>query len=490
MRVRFAPSPTGMFHVGGARSALFNWALAKHTGGTFILRIEDTDAARNKPEWTDMILRSLETLGIRADDDTFEGPYFQSANDVMHRAAADRLYAEGKAYYCDCTRDDVVARAGNQHTGYDGFCRDRGLEPGPGRALRFRTPDTGETQVIDVIRGNPVFPNSVLEDFVVARGDGSAVFLLANVVDDIDEQVTHVIRGEEHLPNTPKQQLLWLAFGKTPPIWAHIPVIVNEKRQKLSKRRDKVSLEDFLADGILPDAMVNYLMLLGWSPGNDEEELPFDEMVRRFDVADVNKAPAFFDIKKLTALNGDYLRGMGESEFLTTSLHWVNSAPSLAEAANRGDIEPGSLEAIGLRMPVPWPAASFDPAVFAAVAPLLQTRIATLNDIFPNVDFLFLDDAELPFDQAAWDKAMKAPGDEVLRGARSAFADVTDWNHEVLKDIVAEVGLTHGLKLGKAQAPVRMAVTGRSVGLPLFESLEVLGKGRTLARLDNAISRL
>ena len=489
MRVRFAPSPTGMFHVGGARSALFNWALAKHTGGTFILRIEDTDAARNKPEWTDMILRSLETLGIGADDPTFEGPYFQSANDALHREAATRLYEEGKAYYCDCTRDDVVARAGGaQHAGYDGFCRDRGLEPGPGRALRFRTPDEGETQVIDLIRGNPVFPNSVLEDFVVARGDGSAVFLLANVVDDVSMGVTHVIRGEEHLPNTPKQQLLWLALGQTPPVWAHIPVIVNEKRQKLSKRRDKVSLEDFLADGILPDAMVNYLMLLGWAPGNDEEQLPFDEMVRRFDIGDVNKAPAFFDVKKLTSLNGDYLRNLSESEFLTTALEWItvhpNSSVILHQEQSDEDAEPQS------KVTAPWPAASFDPAVFAEVAPLIQTRIATLNDIFPNVDFLFLDDAALPFDQTAWDKAMKAPGDEVLRGVRDAFAGVADWNHEALKDIVTEVGLAQGLKLGKAQAPVRMAVTGRSVGLPLFESLEVLGKARTLARLDQAIARL
>jgi len=259
---------------------------------------------------------------------------------------------------------------------------------------------------------------------------------------------------------------LWSALGQTPPIWAHIPVIVNEKRQKLSKRRDKVSLEDFLADGILPDAMVNYLMLLGWAPGNDEEQLPFDEMVRRFDIGDVNKAPAFFDIKKLTALNGDYLRALTPSDFLTTALEWVTEHHRA------------------------WEPSDFDPAVFAEVAPHLQTRIATLNDIFPNVDFLFLPDDGLPFDQAAWDKAMKAPGDEVLRGVREAFAGVSDWNHEALKDIVAEVGLAHGLKLGKAQAPVRMAVTGRSVGLPLFESLEVLGKDRTLARLDQALAKL
>lgn len=453
-----------MFHVGGARSALFNWALAKHYDGTFILRIEDTDAARNKPEWTEAILRSLAILGMRAEDPTFEGPYFQSANDALHTEAALKLFNEGKAYYCDCTRDDVIARTGSQHLGYDGYCRERGLTAGPGRALRFRTPDTGETVVVDLIRGNPVFPNNVLEDFVIARGDGSAVFLLANVVDDIDERVTHVIRGEEHLPNTPKQQLLWAALGHQPPVWAHLPVIVNEKRQKLSKRRDKVSLEDFLADGILPEAMVNYLMLLGWSPGNDEEVLPFDEMVRRFDITHVNSASAFFDVKKLTAINGDYIRAMSPEEFLAVTLPVVKS------------------------LDAPWAADAFVESDYRALAPLVQTRIATLNDIYPNVDFLFLPQA--PIDQAAWDKAMKEPGPAVLRGVRDALAALPQWDADAIKEVVTEVGTEHGWKLGKAQAPVRVATTGRSVGLPLFESLHVLGRERTIARLDAALSRL
>ncbi|MCL1900543.1 MAG: glutamate--tRNA ligase family protein, partial [Promicromonosporaceae bacterium] len=190
LRVRFAPSPTGMFHVGGARSALFNWAVAKHTGGTFVLRIEDTDAARNRPEWTEGILTAMASLGMHAEDPTFEGPYFQSAGAPLHQEAAQRLFAEGFAYYCDCTREVVQARTGGAQAGYDGFCRERALAYEPGRALRFRTPDEGETQVIDLIRGNPTFPNSAMEDFVIARGDGSAVFLLANVVDDISMRIT------------------------------------------------------------------------------------------------------------------------------------------------------------------------------------------------------------------------------------------------------------------------------------------------------------
>jgi len=505
-RVRFAPSPTGMFHVGGARSALFNWALAKNVGGTFILRVEDTDAERNRPEYTDMILRSLAVLGMKKEDPTFEGPYFQTANDHLHTEAGQRLYKEGKAYYCDCTRDDVVARTGSQHLGYDGHCRERGLEPGPGRALRFKTPKDGETVVVDLIRGNPTFPNNVLEDFVIARGDGSAVFLLANVVDDIDERVTHVIRGEEHLPNTPKQQLLWEALGQTPPTWAHLPVIVNEKRQKLSKRRDKVSLEDFLADGILPEAMVNYLMLLGWSPGNDEEVLPFEEMVRRFDISHVNSAPSFFDVKKLTAINGDYIRAMSPEQFVATALPYVLGDVASADAAIRASVanettaqtgetavvSTGSTDGIkdvGAPTP-PWPAESFDEQTFRAVAPLVQTRIATMNDIFNNVDFLFLDAA--PIDQAAWDKAFKDPGAEVLHGVYNRLSNLpaADWNHETLKQIVLEVGETNGLKLGKAQAPIRVATTGRAVGLPLFESLEVLGQQKTLTRLKAALERL
>src|ERR1700755_533227 len=226
-----------MFHVGGARSALQNWIYAQQHGGVFVLRIEDTDAARNRPEWTEGILSALDWIGIVRG--TYEGPYFQSSNADEHRSAGIRLYESGQAYYCDCTREQIQARANSQYTGYDGYCRDRGLGPGEGRALRFRTPDEGETVVVDLVRGKPTFENKLIEDFVIARGDGSPLFLLANVVDDMTMGITHVIRAEEHLPNTPQQQLLGEALGVPPQIWAHVPVIVNEKRQKLSKRRDK-----------------------------------------------------------------------------------------------------------------------------------------------------------------------------------------------------------------------------------------------------------
>lgn len=463
IRVRFAPSPTGMFHVGGARSALFNWALARQQGGKFVLRIEDTDAERNRPEWVAGIISALAAIGISDQDPAFEGPYFQSHNTEGQREAALKLYAEGKAYYCDCTRDQLVQRTGSQHLGYDGFCRNRGLAYAEGRALRFRTPDEGVTVVADVVRGRTEFPNSALEDFVIARGDGSPVFVLANAADDVRERITHVVRGEEHLSNTPKQQLLWEAFGATPPVWAHLPVIVNEKRQKLSKRRDKVALEDYLAEGYLPDAMVNYLMLLGWGPGDDTEIRPFEELEALFRLEDVNKAAAFFDVKKLSAFNGEYIRKLSAVEFVQVCQRWLQAPYA------------------------PWDLEAFDEAVFRTVAPLAQPRITVLSEITKYVDWLFLD--EPPYDEASWAKAMKPGAEAMLASAREGWAK-TDWTADALKLGLEAAAAEHGLKLGKAQAPVRVAVTGRTIGLPLFESVEVLGRERTLARLDAAAAKL
>ncbi|MFC3500658.1 glutamate--tRNA ligase [Micromonospora krabiensis] len=466
VRVRFAPSPTGMFHVGGARSALQNWIYAKQQGGVFVLRIEDTDAARNKPEWTEGILSALDWIGIERT--SYEGPHFQSENAHEHRAAAQRLYESGRAYYCDCTREDVQARTGSQYAGYDGYHRDKGLGPGEGRALRFRTPDEGETVVVDLIRGEPTFENKLIEDFVIARGDGSPVFLLANVVDDMTMGITHVIRAEEHLPNTPKQQLLWDALGVKPPVWAHVPVVVNEKRQKLSKRRDKVALEAYRDEGYLADAMRNYLMLLGWAPSGDREIVPWSVIEQEFRLEDVNPSPAFFDEKKLRAFNGEYIRALSVEDFVDACQPWLTGTGTIA--------------------PPPWQPEEFDADVFAAVAPLAQTRIAVLSEIVPNVDFLFL--ATPLVEEAAWAKAMKEGSAELLDGAIAAFEALDSWDAESTKAALEAVGAERGLKLGKAQAPVRVAVTGRTVGLPLFESLQVLGRERTLTRLRAARVRL
>ncbi|MET8159930.1 glutamate--tRNA ligase [Sphaerisporangium sp. NPDC005289] len=452
LRVRFAPSPTGMFHVGGARSALFNWALAEQSGGRFVLRVEDTDAARNRPEWTEGIISALAWIGIHGDSPHFEGPYFQSAYEEQHRAAAAKLVADGNAYHCTCTREDVKARTGSEHQGYDGFCRDRGLAEG---AVRYRTPDEGITVVDDLVRGRVEFPNKAMEDFVIARGDGSPLFVLANVIDDIEMRITHVVRAEEHLSNTPKQQLLWRALGVEPPVWAHVPVIVNEKRQKLSKRRDKVALESYRDEGYLPEAMVNYLMLLGWGPGGDREIMPWSEMVPLFKLEDVNPSPAFFDEKKLRAFNGEYIRALPLATFIARCEPWLDP--------------------------------SWGRETFAKVAPLAQTRIAVLSEITANVDFLFLD--EPVFDQASWDKAMKPGAENILAGYLQRLESVS-FDPESLKTALEEVGAEHGLKLGKAQAPVRVAITGRTVGLPLFESIEVLGRERALDRLRAALAKL
>ena len=466
VRVRFAPSPTGMFHVGGARSALQNWIYAKQHGGAFVLRIEDTDAARNRPEWTEGILAALDWIGIARG--TYEGPYFQSANADEQRAAATRLYTAGRAYYCDCTREMVQARTGNAYAGYDGFCRDRNLGPGEGRALRFRTPDEGETRVVDLIRGEPTFENKLIEDFVIARADGSPVFLLANVVDDVSQGITHVIRAEEHLPNTPKQQLLWEALGVKPPIWAHVPVVVNEKRQKLSKRRDKVALEAYRDEGYLAAAMRNYLMLLGWAPSGDREIVPWSVIEEEFRLEDVNPSPAFFDERKLRAFNGEYIRALSPEEFVAACEPWLTGTATIPAP--------------------PWRPEDFDPAAFAAVAPLAQTRVAVLSEIVPNVDFLFL--PEPATDEAAWAKAMKEGAADLLGAAAAAFEALPSWRADALKEALEAVGAERGLKLGKAQAPVRVAVTGRTVGLPLFESIEALGRERTVARLRAARARL
>ncbi|MEU8333334.1 glutamate--tRNA ligase [Micromonospora sp. NPDC048839] len=466
VRVRFAPSPTGMFHVGGARSALQNWIYAKQQGGVFVLRVEDTDAARNKPEWTEGILSALDWIGISRG--SYEGPYFQSENAGEHRAAAARLYDSGRAYYCDCTREDVQARTGSQYQGYDGYHRDRGLGPGPGNALRFRTPDEGTTVVVDLIRGEPTFENKLIEDFVIARGDGSPVFLLANVVDDMTMGITHVIRAEEHLPNTPKQQLLWDALGVKPPIWAHVPVVVNEKRQKLSKRRDKVALEAYRDEGYLAGAMRNYLMLLGWAPSGDREIVPWSVIEDEFRLEEVNPSPAFFDEKKLRAFNGEYIRALSVPDFIDSCQPWLTGTGTIA--------------------PPPWQPEEFDADAFAAVAPLAQTRLAVLSEIVPNVDFLFL--ASPLIDEAAWAKTMKDGSAELLDAAIAAFETLASWDAEALKSTLEAVGAERGLKLGKTQAPVRVAVTGRTVGLPLFESLEVLGRERTLTRMRAARLRL
>ena len=462
VRLRFAPSPTGDFHVGGAWMVLFNWLVARQKGGTLVLRIEDTDIERNQPEWVLTIQESIRWLGLDWD----EGPFFQSERGALYDDAVARLSAGGSTYWCDCTPDDLKARVENAQLGYDNHCRDRGLESGPGRALRFRVPE-GSTTVQDVIRGEPTFDHASIRDFVIVRSNGSPIFILANVVDDIDMRITHVIRGEEHLSNVPKALMLWDALGGgEPPVFAHLPLLVNEQRRKLSKRRpeDHADLGEYRELGFLSEAMCNYLLLLGWSPPDGRELFTVEEMVEHFRLEEVNNSPAFFDRKKLLHINGEYIRALSTNEFI-------------------GAVGP-FLGRLGT-----WAPGDFDFGDFDRIAPLVQERVTMLSDAPAMVEFLFL--AEPDVDEADFDKlVVRGPSArDVLVDAIAEFA-TCEWQAATLHDLTAAIGERHGLNLKKAHFPIRIAVTGRRLGLPLFESLEVLGRERTIERLERALARL
>jgi glutamyl-tRNA synthetase len=458
--------------------------VARQTGGTFVLRIEDTDTERNREEWVDGILTALHWLGMDPD----EGPFRQSARSARYQEAITALWEADRLYACACTREEIDARnraAGILTPGYDGFCRDRRLTR-EGNALRFRTPDAGVVTVVDVIRGDVEFPCEAMDDFVAVKATGAPLFVLANTVDDIDMRISHVIRGEDLLPTTPRGILLWEALaesgwtaeegdGSGPtgvpglPVFAHLPMLVNEQRKKLSKRRDPVAVESYRDQGYLPEAFVNYLALLGWSPPGDQEIFTVDQLVAWFDLASVNHSPAFFDVQKLTHLNGEYLRALPLDDFIEASAPWLT-----------GDR-------------APWPEERFDPAVFRRLAPLVQERVAKLDEVPGMVDFLFLEEPDL--DPESWAKAVA--GDEaaatILAAAGAAFEELArqgTWDAASLHAATLAVGEGVGRKLGKAQAPIRVAVTGRRVGPPLFETLAELGPQETHRRLAAALDRL
>jgi len=473
VRVRIAPSPTGYFHVGTARTALYNWCVARHGGGSFILRVEDTDRERHEEEQYQGILDALHWLGIGWD----EGPYRQSERSEVYEATLEQLWQTGKLYACDCTRELVDARTkGNPTPGYDGFCRHRGLERGPGRALRFAVPDDGVTVVRDLVRGDVEFANATIEDFVVARSNGEALFVLAVVADDRDMRISHVIRAEEHLPTTPKAVLIWEALNSGHataatlplPAFAHLPVLVNERRQKISKRRDRVAIEDYRAEGYLPEAILNYLALLGWSFPDGRDYFTKEEMVDTFRLEDVVHSPAFFDLQKLLHYNGVYVRQLTVGEFTERCRTWA------AETA----------DALGTDL--------YGTEAWSVLAPLVQERVAILKEVPGNVEWLF--SPAFSIDDAAWEKAVvkdDAAG-EILAEVADRYGQLEPdgWRASELKGALEAVADGLGRKLGKTQAPVRVATLGRSVGLPLFESLEVLGRADTLHRIAAARDRL
>jgi glutamyl-tRNA synthetase len=462
-RCRFAPSPTGYLHVGSAQSALLNWLFARGSGAELLLRIEDTDAERNRPELTGNILDMLRWLGIDWDGD----PVHQSERFELYRAATYLLEERGTVYWCDCTREDVEARNRERggKPGYDGFCRERGLERAPGRALRVRTPDTGSTAWDDVVRGRVEFGNENLEDFVIVRSNGMPLFLFANVVDDHEMGITHVIRGEDHLNNTPKQLLLWQALGYGErPTFAHLPLLVNAARKKLSKRRDDVSVADYKARGILPGAMRNYLALLGWAPRDGIEIRPIEEIVEQFRLEDVNPAPAYFDLTKLLHVNAHYIRELPTAEFVRLAREFLPP----------GDTPLHALEDL---------------------APLVQERVRTLDEVPGMLDFLWLDEPAL--DEDAWRKASGDPRTPAMLDAAVGRLEGAPWDPEGIERAIRAAGADAGfvndeghVQLAKAQGSVRLALTGRRVGPPLWESTAALGRDRALARLRSARARL
>ena len=451
VRVRFSPAPTGYLHVGSARSALFNWLYARKTGGHFILRIEDTDADRSRPELVDAIVDSLTWLGLDWDEVNHQSDRFDE-----YRRVAEDFVSRGIAYRCDCTQDEVKARAEARGgtPGYDGYCRDRDVAPGEGVVIRFRTPDEGVTGWDDVIRGRVEFDNAVLEDFVIVRSSGVPMFHLANAYDDHEMGITHVIRGEDLVNTTPRVLLLRQALGADEqPVYAHLPLIVNEKRQKLSKRRDDVAVGDYRARGYLPEAMRNYLVTLGWGAKDGIEIRPIDEIVERFDLADINKSPAFFDVKKLDHFNGEYIRALAPDDFFRRSLPFA------------GDV---------------------DPELYRRLAPAVQERVTRLDEVPSLIDWV----AGVPTEpeEKDWAKVM-AKGAAVPAILDLVIERLTtaDWTPQAIQDVVVGAGDELG---AKSQVPVRLAVTGRRFGLPLFEPMAELPRDEALRRLRAARSRL
>jgi glutamyl-tRNA synthetase len=449
MRVRFAPSPTGALHIGGARTALYNWLLAHAPGdspdgraGTLVLRIEDTDRERSTPENVEQILDALRWLNLDWD----EGPIFQSRRSERHREVLEQLLANGHAYHSSATADDVRAYK-QRHGAERGF---RGEAEASG-AVRLRVPDEGETVVDDVIRGQTRFPNVNMDDPVIARADGSALYNFAVAVDDLDAEISHVVRGEDHLSNTPKQLLVFDALGLPAPRYAHLPLLHGPDGRKLSKRHGAASVQELRAAGYLPEAVDNYIALLGAGFASDEEHFSLPALAERFRLERVSKNPAVFDERKLRHMNGRWLRELGVGELTGRLEQYTGKA--------------------GLR-----------PAVEIALE-----KIQTLAEFWPLVSFLFDGPTD---DQAAFDRVIADDGGvEVLREARAALAEAEPFTPDTVESALRRVVESRDAKPGRVFQPVRVAIAGSTVSPGIFESVALLGREETLARIDRALQR-
>ncbi len=482
---RFAPSPTGFLHVGGARTALYSWAWARRSGGKFLLRIEDTDRARYREDAMRDILTSLRWLGLEWDEGPEvggpNGPYVQSERNALYAEHAARLLAEGKAYRCFCTTErlDLLRKdQGADQTGYDRHCL--GIEPaeaerraasGEPCVLRFKMPTEGSTTFEDAIRGYIEYPNVQQDDFVIQKTDGYPTYHLANVVDDRGMQVTHVMRGEEWIPSTPKHVRLYEAFGWPAPIFAHLPVILSPDGGKLSKRHGAVSVREYREQGFLPEALINYLALLGWSPGDDREILSLDEIAALFDLGRVNKRGAVFDQVKLTWMNGKYITESPVERLL----------PLLRDELAAFALTQEKLSSWGIELPLEeW---------LKAVLQYGRDRAAVLPDCIEQIRFFLAE--EITIDEAAAAKNFK--GEALVRRleiGRESITAATPWSIEALEHEIRTRAEAEGIKPPKVMHPLRVAVTGRAFSPGLFETVFYTGRTRALQRLDAAVKSL
>jgi glutamyl-tRNA synthetase len=494
VRVRFAPSPTGDLHVGNIRTALYDWAFARHTGGVFVFRIEDTDASRVLPEYIDSAIETLRWLSLDWDEGPVVGgpygPYLQSERLDIYADWVAKFLESGHAYRCYCTPEEVEQRraaarsgataggggtAGGGPGGYDGHCRS--LTPaqvsayeaeGRRPAVRLRMPD-GSTTFHDLIRGEITIDHRYVPDFVLARADGSPLYTLAVAVDDVLMKITHIVRGEDLLSSTPRQLAVYQAMGVPEsqfPVFAHLPFVHGLEGERLGKRYGAASVTWYRDEGFLPEAICNYLALLGWSPGENRELFTLAEMAAEFDLAKVNPGAARFDVAKLEAINGDKIRLLDPADFVARITPF--------------------LQAAGV---VGTPPAEPEAELITAAAPLIQSRISRLTQAAAMLRFLFVEEAAFAVDPEDAERALGADSVPVLRAAQDSLDRVEPWTAEAIRDALQQA-LVDGLGLKPRAAfggALRVAVTGRRVGPPLFESLELLGRERTHGRLARAL---
>lgn len=485
-RVRFAPSPSGDLHVGNVRTALYNWAYARRSGGTFVFRVEDTDRARVTDEHYHAAVDTLRWLGLDWDEGPEVGgpygPYRQSERLDIYAEWTRRFLDEGHAYHCYCTPEELDARRAAARerggpSGYDGHCRTltsaqvaayqaEGRRP----VVRFRMPE-GSTTFTDLIRGEVTFDHAYVPDFVLTRADGRPLYTLAVAVDDVLMKISHILRGEDLLSSTPRQLAVYAAMGvpgNEVPGFAHLPYVLGQDGQKLSKRNGVVSIAWYRHEGFLPEATCNYLALLGWSPGEDREEFSLADMAREFSIERVNKNSARFDMKKLEAINGDWIRALDPPDFAGRITPFLQQAGLVADPPTPGER-----------------------AVVEGGAPLVQERIGRLTEAAGMLSFLLVDERHFAVDPEAAARSLTAESRPVLEAAVKALDGVDTWDHTAIEHALRSALVdTLGLKPRTAFGPVRVAVTGRRVSPPLFESIALLGRDRTLARLRAAVSAL